>query len=477
MPLTRGLSVSPSESASRSADSHLRQQVLKLAMPAVAERVLTLLVNIVNTILVGHLGAAALAAVGLSGTISMIGSTLFQAVGTGSTALVAQAEGAGNRPLARRVLGQSMLVALALGLASLVVFLPLSRQSLIWLGAEPETVALGVHYLPYMAATLPMMSLLMVGNAALRGTGDTRTPMLIMGGMNVINVVLSLVLIRGWGPLPALGVTGAGIAAGVSRSVAGVATVAVLLGDRAPIRLTSLMIRPDREVLTRLLEVGLPAGGENMLMRVAFLSYTRVIATLGTAAYAAHVISQRVESITLMPAFGFAVAATTLSGQALGAGDTRRARQSVLHAVTLSAGVAVAGSLFFIAFPRFMLSLFTSDQAVIAQGIVPLRILAVAQPVMAIAFCISGGLRGAGDTGSVMWITGVGAWLVRVPVAVLSVLVLGLGLPGVQLSMSLDWFTRMCLLIWRFRRSAWGARADRAIARIGSAPAPSESAQ
>ena len=101
--------------------------------------------------------------------------------------------------------------------------------------------------------------------------------------------------------------------------------------------------------------------------------------------------------------------------------------------------------------PRFMLERFTQDAEVIAQGIAPLRVVAFAQPLMAIAFGLSGGLRGAGDTRSVMTITGIGAWCVRVPLAVLSVTVLDLGLAGVQASMMLDWLARCIMLGWRFR--------------------------
>ena len=359
-----------------------------------------------------------------------------------------------------------MLVAIGMGLVCMALLLPTARGSLILLGAEEEAVALGARYLPYLAATLPMMSLLTVGNAALRGVGDTRTPMYLMGAMNIINAVLSLVLIRGWGPIEPLGVRGAGIAAAVSRTLAGLGMAILLCSGRGRMGLKRLINRPDREALGRLLQVGLPAGGENLLMRLAFLSYTRAIASLGTVAYAAHVIAQRVENITIMPAFGFAVAATTLCGQALGAGDVKRARDSVLRAIEVAAGFSLIGTVFFVLFPRLMLGLFTNDAAVIDQGILPLRILALGQPVMTTAFCLSGGLRGAGDTRSVMWVTGIGAWLVRVPLAVLSATVLHLGLPGVQASMTLDWLTRMSLLWWRFRPSTWDQRAARAAASL-----------
>lgn len=446
-----------------SADSpeSLRRQVLRLSMPAVAERVLMVLVGLVNTLLVGHLGAAALAAVGLSTTITTIAWVSVSAVATGATALIAQAVGAKDRVLAIHLLEQSMLVAMGLGIGGALLLLPFARQSLVLMGAQPETVKLGSVYLTYVSASLPLISILMVGNAALRGAGDTRTPMLVMTLVNVANGALSLLLIRGWGPVPSLGVAGAGIASAASRGLGAIAVVTVLLRGRTNLRLRRLVSRPNRVVLRRLLQVGLPAGGESLLMRLAFLAFTRAISGLGTAAYAAYMIASRIESLNTMPAFGFATAATTLSGQALGAGNADRARRSVLKSVEIAAGFALFWAILSVAFPRFLIDLFTNDPEVIGLGITPLRILAFAQPVMSIAFSLSGGLRGAGDTRSVMWVTGVGAWLVRVPITLLSVTWLDLGLSGVQAAMAIDWFTRMLLLAWRFRPAAWEKRMSR----------------
>ncbi|MFH1086927.1 MAG: MATE family efflux transporter [Chloroflexota bacterium] len=448
----------------------LRAEVLRLGLPAVAERLLGLLVSLVNGILVGHLGAAALAAVGLSGNIEMIGMTFLQAVSTGTTSLVAQSVGAKNRELAQRMFEQSMLVGIGMGLACVVVLLPTCRWTLVAMGAEPDTVTEGMRYLPYLTGTLPLMSMLTVGNAALRGAGNTKTPMYLMGAMNILNAILSWVLIRGWGPIAPMGVLGAGIAAATSRSVAGLGVIFVLFSQRSPLPLKRLVNRPDRDILRRLLDVGLPAGGENLLMRVAFLTYTRAIASLGTVAYAAYTIASRVEHITMMPAFGFSVAATTLAGQSLGAGNIQRARRSVFRSIEIAMGVSMLGALAFVAFPRAMLSVFTTDQEIIRQGILPLQILAAGQPLMAAAQCLSGGLRGSGDTRSTMWVTGIGGWLVRIPLTLLAVLVFKLGLPGVQVAMTLDWVVRTALYVWRFRPATGEERARRAAAWLQRAP-------
>ena len=438
---------------------HLRAEVLRLGLPAVAERVLSLLVSLVNGVLVGHLGAAPLAAVGLSGNIEMIGMTFLMAMSIGTTALVAQSIGAKNRDLALRALEQSMLVGIGMGLACLAVMLPTSRWMLMAMGAEPDTVVEGMRYLPYLSATLPAMALLTVGNAALRGSGDTKTPMYLMGAMNVLNALLSWFLVRGVGPVAPMGVLGVGIAAGASRLLAGVAILIVLFSPRSALPLKRLISRPDREILGRLLAIGLPAGGERLLMRVAFLTYTRAIASLGTVAYAAYTIASRVEGLSFMPSMGFSVAATTLAGQALGAGDVQRARRSVFRSIEIAVGVSLVGAVTFLAFPRALLRVFTPDQAIIAQGVLPLRILALVQPLMAVAACLSGGLRGSGDTRSTMWVTGIGGWLVRIPLTLLAVLVLKLGLPGAELAMTIDWTTRTLLYVWRFRPATWAERA------------------
>jgi putative MATE family efflux protein len=425
--------------------------------------VLSLFVSIASTMLVGHLGAAALTAVGLSGTVAMISTFFYSAAATGATALVAQAVGAGDRDIVNRILGQAMLLGILMGVGITVLLFPFSRQALVLMGSQPDSLGMGTIYLQWQAATMLPMALLMVGNAALRGAGDTRTPMLIMGGVNIINVGLSLLLIHGWFGVPAMGVTGAAIATGVSRVAGGVALLLVLLRGQYGLRLEGALLRPDREILRRLLKVGVPAGAESMLMSTAFLAYTRAISSLGTAAYAAYLIAQRVESMNTMPAFGFSMAATTLAGQSLGAGDLPRARRSVLEAIRISTLLAIAWALVCAFAPRFMLGLFTNDPAVIELGVLPLRFVALAQPLMSLSFTLAGGLRGMGDTRSSMTITAVGSWVVRVPLAILSVTLLGWGLPGVQASMTMDWLTRSLLLAWRFSPRAWAARSQKAI--------------
>ena len=429
--------------------------VLRLGLPAVGEQVLTMMVNLVNTMLVGYLGATALTAVGLAGSISFLASTFLTAVAVGATTLISQAIGAAKPNVAIQILEQALIVGLALGIIATLVLWPLARQSMLLMGAEAESVRLGAGYLRLIALSFPFLSLLLVGSGALRGAGDTRSPMVIIGWVNIVNLVLSYVLVRGLGPIPALGVRGAGIAATISTILGCLAILLLLSSGRSRLRLRRVPLQLNTTVLAALLRIGLPAGGETLLFRFAFLAYTRAISSLGTVAYAAYIVTQRLEGFFDMPALGFSVAATTLVGQALGANQPLRGRRSVFYCIMVSLAFSLVCGLLCWFLPEPLMRLFTQDQDVLEQGYALMRIIAVGLPSVAFALCFAGGLRGAGSTRTVMVITGLGSWVVRVPLAFLCVTVLPWGLAGVQVAMFLDYLLRAVLFGLRFRARAW----------------------
>ena len=197
----------------------LASQVIGLAWPAVIEQLLGLTVSLINTYLVGHLGAAALAAVGLSGQLRMLMMGLFSAVGVGSTALVARHVGAREPEGAEIIAAQSLLLAVVVGLLAVLPCVVWGDALLAILGAAEDVVALGGAYMVAVGTTMPLMAILFIGNATLRGAGDTRTPMLVMRLVNLINGGVSCALVRGLGPLPAYGVLGAGVGSAVGVGV------------------------------------------------------------------------------------------------------------------------------------------------------------------------------------------------------------------------------------------------------------------
>lgn len=429
--------------------------VLNLALPAVGEQVLNMAVGIVDTFLVGHLGAAPLAAVGLANQIVMMANVLFGAIAVGSTALIARASGARDEERANRVLQQSFLVGGLIGVTSTVLGVTLARQAMTAMGAEPDALGLATVYLRTVAFTFLLSTLMFIGNACLRGAGDTRTPMRVMMLVNLVNILVAWSLINGVGGLPRLGVLGSALGAACGRSLGGVVVVALLLRGRSGLRLRRWLWPPEWEIIRQILNVGLPAGVEQMLMRLGQISFARVIAALGTTAYAAHAIALNAESLSFSPGFGFAIAATTLVGQGLGAGDAQRAEEHGYLAYRLGALVMGGMGVLFILFARPIVGVFTDDAAVIALATGPLRLVGFVQPILASTMIFAGALRGAGDTRGPMIVTGLGLWAVRVPLSILLALTLGWGLIGAWTAMVADLIFRGSFNFLRFRSGRW----------------------
>lgn len=431
----------------------VRRRVRTLAWPAVLEQLLNMSVGLADTYIVGHLGAAPLAAVGLSVQSLNLFWALFSAIGVGSTALVARRIGAREPEAASDVARQSILLALVIGVFVAAILWLGAPLFLDWLGAAPDVIQLGTAYLRAVASTVYMLSILFIGSAIMRGAGDTRTPMLVMLVINVVNIVVAYTLAYGVGPLPRLGVLGSGIGAASARGLGGLLMLALLVRGRGPVKIGYKIPRPDLKTIGQILRVGLPAAAEQLLMRFGQLLLVTFITGLGTVAYAAHQVAINALSVAYMPGFGFALAATTLVGQELGAKRPERASQSVYEALRMVVIVmAIMGGLVSI-FPAQVMGVFTSDPAVIATGVPALRIAGFAMPFLGIGFTLAGSLRGAGDTISVLVIYGACIWVVRVANAYW----LGprLGLTGIWIAVGVDFIARAVLLALRFRSGKW----------------------
>jgi putative MATE family efflux protein len=438
---------------SDSASPTVRRQVLTLAWPAVVEQMLNMSVGLADTYIVGHLGAPALAAVGLSVQSLNILWSLFSAIGVGSTALVARHIGARDEETANRAAQQSVLIALAVGLVGTLALWIGAPTFLTLLGAAPDVVVLGTGYLRAVASSISLLSVLFVSSAILRGAGDTRTPMMVMLVINGVNIVVAYSLTYGVGSLPALGVLGSGIGAASARALGGLIMIGLLIRGRGPVKIGLHLPRPDLALIGRILRVGLPTAGEQLLMRFGQVVLATFIAGLGTVAYAAHQIAINALSVAYMPGFGFALAATTLVGQELGAEHPERAGQSAVEAVRLVALVMSAMGLLASVFAPQVMGVFINDPEVIAIGAPALRIAGLSMPFLGISFTLAGGLRGAGDTTSVLVILACSIWLVRVVNAAwLSPL---MGLAGVWVAIAIDFAVRAGVLALRFRSGKW----------------------
>ena len=435
----------------------IEQNIWILAVPLLAERLLQSVVDAADMAMVGRVGAASVAAVGLSNQISMIATGFFDAIRVGTTSVVARRVGAGRFEDAQETVRQSILIAGTIGILAFLLFSVFAEHSLFLMGAEKEVIEQGIPYFWWKGLSLVFEFVTMTFAAALRGAGDTKLPMYVGMVVNLVNLAGNYLLIGGNFGFPRMGTEGAGLATAFARFTGMMLIILLTTKTSNPIRYFYRgSFKPHAETLGTVLRIGLPASGERLTLRGAQLLYTRAVAGLGTNAYAAHQIALRIESISLTVGFSFGAATTTLVGQYLGFEDREKAELAARKCQKIAAiAMGCAGFLLFAGAP-VVVKLFTPDNpTVIYLGSTVLKIVAIAQPFMAINHVLAGGLRGAGDTAWVMYITGGSAWVVRVVLTYLLVTVMNLQLPGAWYAMVSDQIIRSVLFQWRFKTGKW----------------------
>lgn len=434
-----------------------RKKIMRLAWPAIIENLLHTIVGIVDTAMVGRLGAASLAAVGLGNQINHLALTIFSALATGSTALVARHVGAEEPKKASDVARQSLTLGVFVSGTVMIILLFSARGLLGFLfgGSEALVLEQATSYVRIITLAMILNYFLIVINAVLRGAGDTKTPMQITGIVNVINVIVNALFIYGLGPFPALGVAGAAIGTAVAQACGGLLAIRALFNNPTlRVRVTD-SFKPDLTIIKRIANIGVPAGVEQSFMRIGQLFYTMIVSSLGTVSYAAHQVALNAESLSFMPGAGFAVAATTLVGQNLGA--KRPDDAEAAGKVTRNLGILImsAMGIVFFLIPGPIVKIFSSDPGVSELATVCLRLVAIAQPALAAWMILAGGLRGAGDTRAIMKIVAVSFMLVRVGLAYVLAIQLNMGLIGAWIAMVVDLFLRGFLIQVRFNKGEW----------------------
>ena len=441
------------------------RRVLRLAWPCILENLAVIMISLVDAAMIGVLGPAATAAVGVNASPSWLLGGIVQSLGVGGTALVARLIGAGDQEEAGRVGGLVLRMALGLSLALTALMLWGAPLVPVIMNADasirPEATAymrlLSLGFIPHYTG--------IVAGALIRGAGDTRTPMAAGFLSNGLNVVFNFALIYEsrhvtflglqlplWGA--GMGVRGAAAASALATALSGLYLLFSFRRKGSALRVR-WGAKWDWQTALRVLRVAYPAMLERAAINLGQMMFARMVASAGVAAFAAHNQAIQVESLGYMPAYGFSAAATTLVGQNLGAEKPEEAKACGGRAVTLClALLTVIGAGMFLAAP-FLISMLTPDGEVRRIGAMLIRICAFEQPFNAICIVASGALRGAGDT-KVPFLYGlVTMWGVRILFAHLAGTVLGLGVAGFWWAMVADLGVRSLLLMCRFRQGRW----------------------
>jgi MATE family multidrug resistance protein len=433
----------------------MQGRVLRLAWPVIGENMLQTMLGVVDTLLVARLGAAALAGVGAGLQLTFFLISALAAVTIGASVLVAHAAGARDGQTANRLARQALLWGVAISVPLSIVSVALGDPLIALFGLTPEVAHIGAGYWRIVAGGTVLLMIMLTSSAILRSLGDSRTPMLVTLLVNVINAVAAYGLIFGeWG-LPALGTDGSAWASNLGRLIGAFVLVAVLVKGRGLVMLRGWVgWRPDISVGRRIFQLGIPAASEQVLTTLSFLVLTIIIATLGTEVLAAQRLAFTAMSLAFMPGFGFAIAATALVGQSLGA--RRPAEAAVVATIATRWAVIWMGVLavVFFFFGAQIMRLFSADSSVIAFGADSLRVIALSQPFWAIMFVQAGALRGARNTTFPLRVNTVGMWA-AVGLAWVAVEMTSLGLIGAWGAYAIV-APIMAFLLWRrFRRADW----------------------
>ena len=428
-------------------------RLFRLAWPLVLGNLLQTLYNLADMFWVGRVSPEAVAAVSLMFPLSWMFVSTAMGLTAATIALVSQHVGAGNDRRADRVVSQTVLLATVISIVLAAIGLLSRHWLLYWIGARDQVYVEALAYIEVIFLTLPLTFLFFAFRSSLQGAGDTKTAMWLVAVSAGINIVIDPFFILGWGPFPEMGTRGAAVATFVSRFVAAAVGIYILVKGSWGIQLHVGDLWPDREILAKLVTVGYPATIDGWARSFAAVALAALVARFGAAATAAYGIGVRLMSVSWTVSGAVGQATATGVGQNLGAGTPDRA-VAVTRTATLAtmAILFAAGGLVWL-FPEIAIAIFVDDAAVIDEGVVFLRIVAMAWGFFGGLMVIQGAFRGAGHTKVAMALSMLSRWIFRIPAAVYLAFAWTVTIPGTAITVSaLDWGVEG--LWWAFAASA-----------------------
>ncbi len=438
------------------------KSVWKLAWPTMLQNIIAGLQGIIDHTMVGHLvGYAANAAIGVSWQIFLVVVVFISSLYSGMGVMVARFAGAGEHDKVNRVVYQAFLVSvlLALGLMAPLGYF-LSPKLLELVHAAPEVKAEALPYLRVMFGCSIGMLLFFLLGGAMRAAGDARTPLRLGVLMTVLNIILNIILIRGFGPIPPLGTLGAALGTVIAAGVAASLGLYLLFSGKLSVHFEKGMsFRPDWAIIASLFRFGLPAGFQGIAMNIAGVMLLRFIGSLPHSAetQAAYAVGySELFSLITWTSVGLMGATSALVGQNLGAGKPERSKATVRAASMIGLTLATSIGLLFLFIPRLLLSAFGMEgETVVEIGVLLLRFLSVSGLFITVALVYTGGLQGSGDTRSPLYISLVAQ--IAVPLGMCAVLqaTRGLQASDVWLAIVLGHGMRCLLSVARFRQEKW----------------------
>jgi putative MATE family efflux protein len=430
-----------------------------LAWPTAINTLIQTAYNIINRMFVGRLPDAtpSLAAVGIGGAGLMVQFAVTIGLSIGASALVARFLGAQSYEDADETARQSLILAVIVGAVTALPYVFAAHHLVSLIGAKAEVIPLAAGYTSIVAYSSVPMFIYAITTGLLRSAGDVISPLYAGAAVIALNILFDWLLIFGIGPFPMLGVRGAAVATCISE-VAGMLIMLSFL-RRSVLRECMNGFVPRLSWFARIMKIGWPVMVQNVMWTSAAVVFVRILAMLpgreATLAQAGYTVAITIESLAFMPGVAFAMAATPLVGQNLGAGRPDRSEHSAWVATGQAVAVMSAVAVMFFTIPAQLARLFTTDTTLIPIIVAYLRINAISEPFLAVNMVLRGALQGAGETRVPAWITFVTSYVIRLPLAWALAVPLGLGSTGAWIGMASSTIISGILVAGWFKLGRW----------------------
>ena len=433
-----------------SKNTHLRE-VLALALPAAFKHLLDILQLLIDMIMVGMINVAALAAVGMSMQFMMVINVIMTLYIVGGNAIISRLIGEGRKHRASSLLYSLGLFAIAIAVPITLLGYFNAESFYLWMGAEADLASFGGDYFEIILLGMPLIFLDALMYNALSAAGDTKSSLYIKIFSALINLILNYLFIFGHGGFEAMGIAGAAYATVIAYGI-NIVIYGLLL--RRKTSKLHLIRRFNRVDLKRSLAVGKHASLDRMMSVTSFILFVWVITAYGTEAIAGYQVGLRIEGLAFMPGFGFAIAATALVGQNLGAKRLEAAYETGLYAIKIAALFMGTLGLFLALFPAFFIGFFTQDSATIEAASIYLQLVGISQVPLAMTFVINGALRGAGATKTTLRVNVTSLWVLRV-IPSLVLYYLGFELIWIFVAMTVETYIKGGVFWYLYQKKRW----------------------
>lgn len=433
----------------------LRRAIFLLAVPMILELVMESTFAVVDIFFVGKLGPSAVATVGLTETYLFLLYSLAMGLSMAVTAIIARRVGEKKMEDAGTAATQSIILGILCSIPFSIAGIFFAKDLLALMGADAWALEEGYKFTQWMLGGNVVIVLLFVINAIFRGAGDAAIAMRVLWIANGINMLLDPILIFGWGPIPAFGIEGAGIATTTGRGVAVVIQLWTLFNAGKHIQVKASQLVVEAKTMLNIVKTSLGGVGQMIVAMTSWIFLMRILSSVSNEAVAGATIAIRLMMFTLMPAWGLSNAAATLVGQNLGAGHPERAESSVWKIGMYNMIFLVFVSIAYFTFNEELVGIFTEDATVIAIGAEWMQILSYSYLVYGWWMVSSQAFNGAGDTSTPTKINVVFFWLIQIPLSYYLAIMLDWKQSGVFWGVFISETSVGLFTLWLFSRGKW----------------------